>query len=225
MSLMPLIVALFVLAAGALVAGLGQAVAARRRWRQRRRVGACMRGFWSVVFAGLGAVVGIAGLALLGYHRLTEEAVVAHVVTHALDTQRYSVRLELPDGSARTTELSGDQWQLDARVIKWRGTAVMLGATPLYRLDRLSGRYRDAAQARTQPPSLVDLGGAGPLDLWGLAQRHPAWLPWLDADFGSAAYLPMVDGGRFLVTLAPAGGLIARPADETTRMRIGQAGW
>lgn len=225
MSLMPLIVTLFVLATGCLIAALGQTVAARRRWRQRRRFGACARGFWGVVFAGLGLIVAFSGLALLGYHRLTEEAVVARIVTRALGEQRYAVRIELPDGSARTSELAGDQWQLDARVIKWRGSAVMLGAPPLYRLDRLSGRYRDARQAQAQPPALVDLATANPLDLWSLKQRYPHWLPWLDADFGSAAYLPMVDGGSFIVTLAPAGGLIARPADETTRAGLGQAAW
>jgi hypothetical protein len=28
-------------------------------------------------------------------------------------------------------------------------------------------------------------------------QQFPQWLPWVDADYGSAAYLPLVDGGRF----------------------------
>jgi hypothetical protein len=46
-------------------------------------------------------------------------------------------------------------------------------------------------------------------------------VPWVDADYGSGAYLPLVDGGRFNVTLAAAGGLVARPADAETAGKIG----
>ena len=28
-------------------------------------------------------------------------------------------------------------------------------------------------------------------DLWTLKRRFPHWLPWIDADYGSAAYLPL----------------------------------
>ena len=39
----------------------------------------------------------------------------------------------------------------------------------------------------------------------------------------SAAYLPLVDGGRYVVTLAAAGGLVARPADDATARKIADA--
>jgi len=45
-------------------------------------------------------------------------------------------------------DLRGDEWQIDARVLKWRGMAVLIGFDTLYRLDRLSGRYRDITQER-----------------------------------------------------------------------------
>ncbi|ANB16723.1 Putative membrane protein [Dokdonella koreensis DS-123] len=225
MSLMPLIVTLFVIAAVCLALGLGQAVAARRRWSARRRLRAGARAVWSVSFLAIGLAGLLSGLALLGYRRLTDEALVAQIATQRLGDQRYALRIELPDGNARTAELTGDQWQLDARVIKWRPAAVMLGAPPLYRIDRLTGRYRLASQATERPPAVVDLAPRNPLDLWSLKHRYPRWLPWIDADFGSAAYLPMVDGGRFVVTLAPTGGLVARPADAATEERLREAGW
>ena len=103
--------------------------------------------------------------------------------------------------------------------------AVVLGAPPLYRLDRISGRYRDAAQEASAPKSVVALTSPARLDLWSMKQQFPRWLPWIDADYGSGAYLPLVDGGHFKVTLAAAGGLIARAADAPTAEKLRATSW
>jgi hypothetical protein len=198
----------------------GHAAGARRHWRARRRFAACHRSAWSLVFALLALLGAFGGTAIMGYRRLTSEALVALLDTRRLGPQRYAVDIELPDGTRRAAELSGDEWQLDAHVIKWDPRAVMLGAPPLYRLDRVSGRYRDAAQEASAPKSVVALSSPTPLDLWQMKQRFPRWLPWVDADYGSGAYLPLVDGGRFEVTLAAAGGLVARPADAPTAEKL-----
>jgi hypothetical protein len=47
----------------------------------------------------------------------------------------------LPDGERETFVLDGDEWQLDARVLKWHGAATLLGLDTGYRLDRIGGRY------------------------------------------------------------------------------------
>jgi hypothetical protein len=198
----------------------GHAAGARRHWRARRRFAACHRSLWSLVFLLLALLGALGGTALLGYRRLASEELVATLATHQLAPQRYSVDIELPDGTHRTAEIDGDQWQLDARVIKWDVRAVVLGAPPLYRLDRLTGRYRDAEQETSAPKSVVELSSPTRMDLFELKQSFPRWLPWVDADYGSGAYLPLVDGGRFKVTLAAAGGLVARPADESTAEKL-----
>jgi hypothetical protein len=48
------------------------------------------------------------------------------------------------------------------------------------------------------------------LDVWSLAHDYQRWLKWLDAYYGSATYLPMQDGARFIVSLNQYG-LMARP--------------
>ena len=73
------------------------------------------------------------------------------------------------------------------------------------------------------PRTVVALSSASAFDLWNLKQSFPRWLPWIDADYGSAAYLPLIDNGHFTVTLAAAGGLVARPADATTAEQLRQA--
>jgi hypothetical protein len=89
----------------------------------------------------------------------------------------------------------------------------------------LSGRYRDAAQAASATPSVVDLSGESILDLWQLKRQFPQWLPWIDAEYGSAAYLPMIDGASYKVSLSANGGLVARPADQATADKLKAAGW
>ncbi len=225
MPITPILIALFILAGVCALLALANGFGARRRWRQRRRFAAGHSSLWSLVFLVLAVLGAVAGSALLGYRRLTIETVVATLDTRQLGEQRYAVRIEYPDGTRRNVELAGDQWQLDARIVKWQPRAVMLGAPPLYRLDRLGGRYADAAQESERARSVVDLAGENPIDLLDLKRRFPDWMGWIDADYGSGAYLPLLDGGRYVVSLAPAGGLVARPADAATEQKLRTAGW
>jgi hypothetical protein len=220
--LVPLLLAGAVLAA---LIALAQTFAVRRHWRARRRFACAYRGAWFLVFVLLAILFAGSGLALRGYGLLSAETPVAGVQSRQLGPQWFGVRLDFPDGTHRSGELRGDEWQLDTRVIKWAPRAVALGAKPLFRVDRLSGRYRDAAQARSAAPSIVTLDADSIVDLWQLKQRFPRWLPWIDADYGSAAFLPLVDGGRYNVTISPLGGLVARPADAATADKLRALGW
>lgn len=207
------------------LAALAQTFAVRRRWRQRRRLSACHRGVWLLMLLSLAAVLCVLALSLDGYRRLVAEQPVARIGVRAFGPQQWALRVDLADGTHESVQLAGDDWQLDARVIKWTPRAVSLGAQPLYRVERISGRWRDTAKAQTTPPDVTAIGSDGALDLWQLKRRYPAWLPWVDADFGSAAYMPLIDGARYEVTIAAAGGLIARPADAETKAKLDAADW
>jgi hypothetical protein len=214
--------------AGAVVAALialAQAFAVRRHWRARRRLACAHRGAWFLVFVLFTVLLCGLGLALRSYSLLSAEAPVASVQSRQLGSQWFGVRVDFPDGTHRSADLHGDEWQLDARVIKWAPRAVALGAQPLFRVNRLSGRYHDAAQARATLPSIVALDADAIVDLWQLKQRFPRWLPWIDTDYGSAAFLPLVDGGSYTVTVSPLGGLVARPADAATTEKLKAIGW
>jgi hypothetical protein len=164
------------------------------------------------VFAFCAAVA----MNLRTYLRLTYEQPVATLSFHALGPQAFRVTLTDADGVIRTAELRGDDWQLDARVLKWKGFATILGLDPLYRLERLEGRYRNTAQESHDYHSVLELSAGQGLDLWSLAQDHAAWLPWVDAGYGSATYLPMADGAQYSVSLSPTG-LLARPSNAAAQ--------
>jgi hypothetical protein len=219
--LQPALIALGVLA---LLIALMQLRSSMRHAHARRPLAASLRFVWALVFLLLALLLGGAGVVLHGYRLLTSETAVATISARQLGAQEFSLRVDFPDGTHTGGALRGDEWQLDARVIKWTPGAVALGAQPLYRVDRLSGRYRDATQAQAAQPSLIQLGDDSLIDLWQLKQRFPHWLPWLDADYGSAAYLPLFEGAHYAVSLSPLGGLIARPADAATAEKL-KAGW
>jgi len=218
-------IALLVLGAILLLTAFRHLFVARRHWRGRRRGAALLRGAWMLVFAALALLTIGLGLALRGYRLLLTEQPIATLAARQTGPQLFAVRIDTADGSHQSASLHGDEWQLDARVIKWTPRAIELGARPLYRIDRLSGRFRNAAQAAATTPTVVNLGGEPLLDLWQLKREFPQWLPWIDADYGSAAYLPLVDGVSYRVTLSPIGGLIARPADPASAEKIKAAGW
>lgn len=220
-----LLPALFGLACVALLLALAQGHAGVRHARARRHLRATHRFAWMLVFVALALIGGCAGVALRGYRLLVQEAPVATIAAQQVSPQTFNVHADFPDARHADGILHGDEWQLDARVVKWTPAAVRFGAEPLFRVDRLSGRYRAAQQAQAQPPSLIDLGGDSIIDLWQLKRRFPQWLPWIDADYGSAAYLPLVDGGRYAVTISPLGGLVARPADAATAQKLKDSGW
>ena len=208
----------------ALVA-LAQGVSCRRCLRQRRRGAAALRALWLAVALALALALGGLGTALLGYARLLGDAPVAELTVREVAPQRFAVRLTRPDGWHDSYVVAGDQWQLDARVIRWTLPGNLAGLPPLYRLERLSGRYEDIGQEREAERTVHALDERAFPDLWTLKRQRPGWLPFVDADYGSAAYLPLLDGARYEVTLNARGGLVARAADEETRTRLEQAGW
>src|SRR5687768_7954033 len=197
----------------------------RRAWRQRRYGGAGLRVLFSLAFLAAALGLGLLATALYHYFRLESETRVAEIALRKIEPQRWSARLETADGQHRSYELRGDEWQLDARLVRWELPALLAGAPPLYRLERLSGRYTSAAQDAEAQRTVHDLAAGAFPDLWTLKKQFPQYLPFVDADYGSATYLPMLDGARYEVTLGARGGLVARPADAQTRQLLEAAGW
>lgn len=178
--------------------------------RARRPLRSLNRLALTTVLALVSAAAAFLALALHGYGRLTGETPVARLSFAKADEHQWRARLSLADGRQLELNLAGDEWQLDARVLKWHPYAVIAGLDPVFKIDRLSGRYRDIELERSRAKSAHDLADDGALDLWQLARAYPRWLPFVDTEYGSGAYLPMREGVEYEVTLSPLGGLVAR---------------
>jgi hypothetical protein len=212
---------LLVLAAVLALVTLVQLVAVSQRLQRGRRLAASWRALLCLTCFALTLLLAGAGYALRGYRLLGEEAPVVEIDARILSPQRWDVTLNWPDGSTRQVQLAGDQWRIEAVVLKWKLPALLAGVPPLYRLDRLSGRYDDAAQEMNAPRTVIGFGENGGFDLLDLKKQYPRWLPEVDTVYGSGAFLPLVDQGHYTVSLMRTGALVARP-DEATERRIGQ---
>ena len=212
---------LFILAVIGLLFTLVQLVALRERLHDGRRLAGGGRALLFLLGFGLTVLLFGAGFALRGYRLLSEEAPVVQIDARILSPQRWALSLHWPDGTSRDVQLSGDAWRVEAVVLKWKESALLSGLPPLYRLDRLSGRYDDANQEAQSPRTVIDFGEAGRFDLLNLRQEYPQWLPGIDTLYGSGAYLPLVDQGHYTISLMRTGALVARP-DEATEQKIGQ---
>jgi hypothetical protein len=168
----------------------------------------------SVVLLTVAALTMVVAINLHTYSRLTHEQPVAQIVFESQGPQQYRATLtRVPSGEMQMLVLAGDEWQLDARVLKWQGWANVVGLDAQYRLERVSGRYRSIDQERHDRRTVYDLSENPGTDLWTLATKYPKWLPFLDAVYGSATYVPMADGARYEVSLTQSG-LMARPVNQ-----------
>lgn len=159
---------------------------------------------------------------LYTYARLTHEQEAARVSMRQLGERQFVVDLRPTNGKSRAYEVRGDEWQIDARVLKWRATGNLLGFDTIYRLERLSGRYGDITQERGAPRTVHALAEDPGLDFWSLLRKHHQYVPLADALYGSAAYVPMAEGAEYAVTVSSSG-LVVRPRNEAARKALG--GW
>lgn len=212
---------LLVLSAITLLVTLVQLVTVRARLDHRQHAAAAGRAVLLIVCFALTLVLAGAGWGLRGYRLLTEETPVVEIDARILSPQQWALTLHWPDGSSRQVMLAGDAWRVEAVVLKWKLPVLLAGMPPLYRLDRLSGRYDDPAQEATAPRTVIGFNEAGSFDALSIKRTHPQWLPGVDTVFGSGAFLPLVDQGHYSVSLMRTGALVARP-DEATEHRLGQ---
>jgi hypothetical protein len=183
-------------------------------------------GVFSTVAALVFFLLAAAALALVldlrSYQRLTSEAPAGELDLTRVAPHQYDAVLTYPNGTVAVFFLRGDEWQVDARILKWQASVNLLGFDTAFRLDRISGRYTNIEDERGQPRTVYALSPPAPIDLWDLARRYRRWLPWVDALYGSATFLPMADKGSYAIA-ASQSGLIARPLNEAARNAV--SGW
>ena len=191
-----------------------------RRRRPLRATGSMAGG---VTSGALGGASVLLAFSYFGYGRLVNEQVVSQLEFSQSAPGEYVARLMIDGEIDRLFPLRGDEWQLDARVVNWKPPATLLGLDPIYQLERLSGRYSNVDDERSEQRTVHALSDDMTLDVWKVARRFPRLMPGVDAYYGTATYLPMADGARFEVTLTRTA-LIARPVNDAARQSVGEWG-
>ncbi len=179
-----------------------------------------LRGMMGLMLASAAVVCALIASDIYSYKQLLSEKSIATLSFERLAEQKYRAVLVNDKGHEQRFDLSGDQWQLDARIVKWNGFMAGMGIKPVYRLDRLSGRYYSLDSERNAERSVyaLDKSELG-VDVWHWLHTYTPELPWVDAVYGSAAFVPMEDGALYEVTLSHTG-LLARPLNERAQSAV-----
>ncbi|TVR55487.1 MAG: hypothetical protein EA421_06255 [Gemmatimonadales bacterium] len=201
--------AIFLYVAGGLaVLSLFLVAGAVLAFRRRRWIGSLGSAGTGALFLSLAALAGTLSVSTQGYRALTLEEVAATITTVPTGPRAFQAYVEFPDGREATFHVTGDQLLVDAHILKWHPLANLLGIHTQYELDRLTGRYVEIADERTEPRTVHSLKAEKPADLFHLARRYTLLALLVDTEYGSATYIQVDRPSRFEVRVSTTGLLI-----------------
>jgi hypothetical protein len=207
----------FLIAAGAF-ATLGAilmfaGLAALRRARPLRFA---VRTLAALLLLSLGGLAATIAVGIQGYRSLTREDLAARIWVRPVGTQRFAATFRFADGREATYELAGDEIYVDAHILKWQPIANVLGLHTGYELDRVAGRYYAIEQERSAVRTVYSLGRDRPVDLFGLRQRYALLALLLDAEYGSASFVPVTRPAELELRVSTTG-LLVREANSAPK--------
>lgn len=181
-----------------------------------------LKGMFGLGLLALGLGIGVVAYDIYTYRQILVGQPVATINFEGIEEQHFDAVVADADGKQQRFTLRGDQWQLDARVIKWQGYFSSFNIKPAFRLDRLSGRYYDIHKETTDKRSnfLIVKSLLG-LDVWKFINEHPSYFPILDARYGTARYLPMKSGALYEISLSTTG-LNVRPLNDVASKAVAE---
>ncbi|MGB3620561.1 MAG: hypothetical protein WBA20_04375, partial [Ketobacter sp.] len=87
-----------------------------------------VKGSIGMVLLLIAVIMGLTALNVNGYQPVRDEITVATISFDKVERQLYKANIVIASsGSEIPFEIHGDLWQIDARVIKWKGLLASLG--------------------------------------------------------------------------------------------------
>lgn len=175
----------------------------------RARVGSfTLQTLTALLLLASGALSGMIALGIQGYQTLTREEIAAHISVSPIAKQRFAATLKYPDGRIENFIIAGDEIYIDAHILKWQPLANLIGLHTAYELDRVGGRYRDIEQERAAERTLKSLSQDKVVNLFKLRQLYTILAPLLDAKYGSATFIPVMQPAELELRVSTSGLLI-----------------
>jgi hypothetical protein len=201
---------LWLLAAAFAIVGLAAILAALGALARLRLGRFALRSLPGALLLAVGLACAALAGGLHGYRALAHEEAIAQITVEPLGERRFEAHFRFVDGRQARYELAGDEIQVDARILKWKPFANLLGLHTLWALDRVSGRYRSIEDERSQPRTVHPLQGDALVDLFALRRRFASLAPLYDAEYGSASFVPADAAARYELRVSTTG-LLIRP--------------
>ena len=178
---------------------------ARRRW-----LGSLAGGALALGLLTLATLAAALSLGTQGYRALTREETAALITLEPTGPQTVTARFRFLDGREAVFEVAGDELYVDAHILKWHPLANLIGLHTAYELDRVAGRYTSLEDEQSKPRTVFPLAQPKPVNLVALAQRYPVLAPLVDAQYGSATFLPVPQPAHLELRVSTTG-LLLRP--------------
>lgn len=181
-----------------------------------------------LALTSIGVAAGLIGMNFQQYNRLIYEQDIATLRFEQVEPQYYAASLKRADsGLEENYKLQGDEWRMEAHVLKFKPWANVIGLDSHYKLDRLEGRYQRVNDELSKKRTIYALSDEPGLDMQQVVQSKRAKKykisQLVDAEYGAGVFVPMAHGAEYKVSLAQSGGLIARPANDAAKEAV--QGW
>jgi hypothetical protein len=191
-----------------MILGLALAAVGAVSLARRRPLKFALQGLCGIALVLVGALAAVIAIGVIGYSALTRETVAANIVVTPTGPQRFDARVRFQDGREATFDIHGDEIYVDAHVLKWKPIANIIGLHTAYELGRIAGRYRSIEQERTGMRTVHTLAQPKMMDLFDLRSRYALLSPLVDAEYGSASFVPVASRAELEVLVSTSGLLI-----------------
>lgn len=151
--------------------------------------------------------------ATLGYQAANQETKVATIKIYPQQPQQFKAVIKWINGTTKEYQIHGDEFYIDAKVLKWKGWVSFMGVKTWYEFDRIGGRYVNIDDEKTKPRSLYQLAAQKDFDLYYVRKQYPMLSVLVDAEYGSAAF--------FLANMTKTIDLFVARSGLTIRVRNG----
>ena len=204
---------LFLTAAAFGVLGIGLLLAALVAFVRLRLMSFGLRTLFGLLLLAVGGLFGALAAGVHGYRAFTHEEVAARITVTPTGPQRFNATIRRPDGRVGTYAIAGDEIYVDAHILKWKPYANWVGLHTGYELDRVAGRYHGVKDEQTAERTVHALSRDRLVDLYSLRRRYPFLAPLVDAEYGSATFVPVTKPAELELRVSTTG-LLLREAKK-----------
>jgi hypothetical protein len=169
--------------------------------------------FLALLFSCVCFVIAMVTIGTQGYKSLTKEEMIAIVKVIPRGQRNFDVRLIFNNGQQQVLSLKGDQFLIDAYILKWQPWANILGLHTAYRLERASGRYLDIEQEKAATRTVFAIKNTQSAGIAEWRKQYKILSLLLDVENGSASFID-VDQAASYQLFVTTNGLLIRPLGE-----------
>lgn len=180
----------------------------------------------ALLFFVFAALCGTLAMATQGYRALTREEVAAVVQIEPLGNERFRAHFVFANGGKATFDLAGNEFYVDAHILKWKPIANFFGLHTSYDLDRVAGRYTSLHEEQSKVHTVFSLSRNRPFDIFQLRKAYSLFDPLLDVEYGSATFNSARRPATFEIRVSTTGLLLREieRSSESDRAQSYEAG-